>query len=218
MSLFKGRLESMLALQDGINSRIHGDWRGAGNPWYRAIWTECSELMDHIGWKWWKRQEPDTAQVHLELVDILHFGLSELLQLHGSALAAASCSIAAYEDYAGTHPIATDVATRLSLVEAFASKTLNSRSFDLGAFGKLAVAFELEELSLFEKYAGKNVLNTFRQDHGYRDGTYQKIWGGREDNEWLSEIASGISKDASTFSEELYRQLADKYQEVSVGR
>ncbi|WP_438392093.1 dUTP diphosphatase [Caballeronia sp. DA-9] len=218
MSLSKGRLESMLALQDGINSRINGDWRRAGNPWYRAIWTECSELMDHIGWKWWKCQEPDMAQVHLELVDILHFGLSELLQLQGSALSAATCSIAAYEAYANSHPIATDVATRLSLVEAFASETLSSRSFDLRTFGKLAVAFELGELSLFEKYAGKNVLNTFRQDHGYRDGTYQKIWSGREDNEWLSEIASEIPKDASTFSEELYRRLAGKYLEVSVGR
>ncbi|RQT14807.1 dUTP diphosphatase [Burkholderia contaminans] len=217
-SLSGARLESMLVLQDGINTRINVDWRGAGNPWYRAIWTECSELMDHIGWKWWKRQEPDMAQIHLELVDILHFGLSELLQLHCSARAAATCSIGAYEEYATARPGQTDVATRLSLVETFASESLSNRSFDLRTFGKLAAAFELAELSLFEKYVGKNVLNTFRQDHGYRDGTYQKIWSGREDNEWLSEIASGIPKDASTFSEELYRQLSSKYREVSVGR
>ncbi len=127
-------------------------------------------------------------------------------------------SMAAYEEYAGARPATTDVVTRLSLVEVFASETLDKRSFDLRTFGRLAAAFELGELSLFEKYVGKNVLNTFRQDHGYRDGTYQKIWGGREDNEWLSEIASGIPKDASTFSEELYRQLAGKYKEVSVGR
>ncbi|MEY1594092.1 dUTP diphosphatase [Burkholderia sp. Bmkn7] len=208
----------MLALQNGINNRINADWRAAGNPWYRAIWTECAELMDHVGWKWWKRQEPDMAQVHLELVDILHFGLSELLQLHGSVIAAASNSITAYEDYARVRPVAAEVATRLSLVETFASETLNSRSFDLRAFGQLAAAFELGEVSLFEKYVGKNILNTFRQDHGYRDGTYQKIWSGREDNEWLAEIASGIPKDASTFSEELYRQLSSKYEEVSVGR
>lgn len=157
-------------------------------------------------------------QVHLELVDILHFGLSELLQLHGSAVAATTYAIAAYEEYAATTPIVTDVATRLSLIEAFAAETLSNRSFDLHTFANLAVAFELGEASLFEKYVGKNVLNTFRQDHGYKDGTYQKIWGGREDNEWLSEIASSIPKCASTFSVELYRQLTEKYQEVSVGR
>lgn len=217
-SLSGARLESMLVLQDEVNTKINVDWRGAGNPWYRAIWTECSELMEHIGWKWWKRQVPDVAQIHLELVDIMHFGLSELLQLHGSARAAATYSVGAYEEYAVARPVVTDVATRLSLVEAFASESLSNRSFDLCAFGKLAVAFELTELSLFEKYVGKNVLNAFRQDHGYRDGTYQKIWSGREDNEWLSEIASRIPKDASTFSDELYRQLSSKYREVSVGR
>lgn len=36
---------------------------------------------------------------------------------------------------------------------------------------------------------GKNVLNRFRQANGYRtaikEGTYRKLWGGREDNEHL---------------------------------
>jgi hypothetical protein len=49
---FRSRLESMLQLQDGINSKIRSDWRDANNAWFRAIWTECAELVDHIGWKW----------------------------------------------------------------------------------------------------------------------------------------------------------------------
>ena len=39
--------------------------------------------MDHYGWKWWKKQSPDTEQVKLELVDIWHFGLSQLILEHG---------------------------------------------------------------------------------------------------------------------------------------
>jgi len=35
---------------------------------------------------------------------------------------------------------------------------------------------------LYKLYIGKNVLNTFRQDHGYKEGTYVKMWGGVEDN------------------------------------
>ena len=50
-------MKEMLELQDSINSLINKEWRQAHNPWYRAIWTECAELMDHIGWKWWKKQE-----------------------------------------------------------------------------------------------------------------------------------------------------------------
>ncbi|VVM18067.1 Dimeric dUTPase (EC [uncultured Gammaproteobacteria bacterium] len=35
---------------------------------------------------------------------------------------------------------------------------------------------------LYKRYLVKNQLNTFRQDHGYKDGTYIKLWGGVEDN------------------------------------
>ena len=62
-----------------VDTATHPDWRGQGYPWYRAIWVECAELLDHYGWKWWKHQTPDLEQVQLELVDIWHFGLSDLL-------------------------------------------------------------------------------------------------------------------------------------------
>jgi hypothetical protein len=29
---------------------------------------------------------------------------------------------------------------------------------------------------------GKNILNQFRQDHGYKEGIYIKVWNGEEDN------------------------------------
>ena len=63
-------MKEMLELQDSINSLINNEWRNAHNPWYRAIWTECAELMDHIGWKWWKKQEIDIEQAQIELIDI----------------------------------------------------------------------------------------------------------------------------------------------------
>ena len=70
---------AMLELQDGMNTKVHPDWRNQGYAWHRAIWVECAELMEHHGWKWWKKQSPDRDQVILELVDIWHFGLSILL-------------------------------------------------------------------------------------------------------------------------------------------
>ena len=69
----------MLELQDAMNSRVNSNWRQANNEWYRAIWTECAEMLDHYGWKWWKHQQPDLEQVRLELVDILHFAMSDYL-------------------------------------------------------------------------------------------------------------------------------------------
>ena len=69
----------MLEMQDAMNARVNPEWRSAGNAWYRAIWTECAEMLDHYGWKWWKHQKPDLEQVQLELVDIMHFAMSDYL-------------------------------------------------------------------------------------------------------------------------------------------
>ena len=215
----KSRLQSMLELQDVFNSRIRPDWRDANNAWFRAIWTECAELVDHIGWKWWKHQSPDIPQVHLELVDIFHFCLSELLQQHGMAGTAARQLLDAYVVYGKRSGAGIDnSAARIALVEAFATSVLTTRRFDLAGFCELATAVGLEEQALYEMYVGKNVLNGFRQDHGYKSGTYIKTWDGREDNVWLVEFAARLDKDPATFASELYGQLSKKYDEVAGGR
>lgn len=215
----RGRLQSMLELQDGINSKIRHDWRDANNAWFRAIWTECAELLDHVGWKWWKHQSPDIPQVHLELVDIFHFGLSELLQQHRTAQEGASHLLEAYVVYGRRGGARVDdSATCIALVEDFATAVLTTRRFDLTKFCELASAVGLEEQTLYEMYVGKNVLNGFRQDHGYKAGTYIKAWDGREDNVWLVEFAAGLDKHPGTFASELYSQLSRKYEEVARGR
>ena len=75
----KQQIMTMLDLQNDMNSKVHADWRTQDFEWYRAIWIECAELLDHYGWKWWKKQTPDVDQIALELVDIWHFGLSLML-------------------------------------------------------------------------------------------------------------------------------------------
>lgn len=208
----------MLELQDGINSKIRSDWRDANNAWFRAIWTECAELVDQIGWKWWKHQSQDIPQVHLELVDIFHFGLSELLQQHGTADAAVTQLLGAYVSYGKRSGAGVDdSAARIALVEALATSVLTTKRFDMAKFCEVASAVGLEEQMLYEMYVGKNVLNGFRQDHGYKAGTYIKTWEGREDNVWLVEFAAGLDKDPGTFASELYGKLSKKYEEVSRG-
>lgn len=214
----KGRLLSMLELQHSINSKIRPDWIAANNAWYRAMWAECAELMDHIGWKWWKHQVRDLPQVHLELVDILHFGLSELLQQHGTAQKAVDLHLDSYVAYGHAQPSGLSEADDCcDLVESFAASVLTTRRFDLASFCRLADAVGLTEEAIYEMYVGKNVLNTFRQDHGYKTGEYRKTWDGREDNVWLVEFSAGLEKHPSTFFHELYKRLSQKYEEVSRG-
>ena len=134
LALLKHQAKSMLHLQDTINSKINKDWRAAGNPWYRAIWTECAELMDHVGWKWWKSQDIDYDQMKLELVDIWHFGLSEILASENINQDNAEILASALEDLDKQQPTVVSAKNILATVEAFSLarriKDSKSKLFD----------------------------------------------------------------------------------------
>lgn len=211
LALLQNQAQLMLQLQDSINTKINNDWRSAKNPWYRAIWTECAELMDHVGWKWWKAQDIDFPQMKLELVDIWHFGLSEALTSNRFSPDVAKVLAAALYEIDTTlngQPSPTKI---LSAIESFAAATLQSKSFDIDSFIILARLSSLTAEELFKSYVGKNVLNAFRQDNGYKTGSYIKIWKNREDNVWLSEIIDELSIDSVTFAEDLYERLETAY-------
>ena len=70
------QLTTMLEMQERMNRRVHPDWIAQDFAWYRALWIECGELIDHHGYKWWKKQQPDWDHIRLEVVDIWHFGMS----------------------------------------------------------------------------------------------------------------------------------------------
>ena len=69
---------------------------------------------------------------------------------------------------------------------------------------------------LFELYIGKNTLNRFRQNNGYKEGLYQKTWSGKEDNEHLIEILSGLDSEPESLAAQLYSALEARYQSAAL--
>jgi hypothetical protein len=67
---------------------------------------------------------------------------------------------------------------------------------------------------LYIAYVGKNVLNFFRQDHGYQDGSYHKQWGGQEDNEHLVEIVTKLDTNLPSFKDDLYAEMKAVYEKL----
>ena len=201
-------LENMLVMQDRMNSRVHENWQAQDFEWYRAIWTECAELIEHYGYKWWKKQEADMEQVRLEVIDIWHFGLSALFG-NGKSIETIAGEIEA--ELANFH--ASDLGVR-EATEALALHALDTRGFSPSRFWQLMQASGLDFDALYGAYVGKNVLNFFRQDHGYKSGTYTKIWGGREDNEHLAELVLALDKSADDFSAQVYEALKKRYQDT----
>ena len=197
-------VRTMLDLQDQMNAKVHLEWRQQGFEWYRAAWIECAELMDHAGYKWWKHADPDIEQIQLEVVDIWHFGMSAMI-----------CSHDNLDELAAQ--IAADLAAKpaesslLEATEILAESCITTKSFCTSAFLGLMAASGLSFDRLHRIYVGKNVLNLFRQDHGYKDGSYIKIWDGREDNEHLSDLLVRLDPNRADFTDAVYQGLAKAY-------
>jgi hypothetical protein len=200
-------LLTMLDMQHRMNSRVHENWIDQHFEWYRAAWIECGELIEHYGYKWWKKQHPDLPQVQLEVIDIWHFGMSALFTRDGDLEAVADTIEAQLQDY---QPSGAGVR---EATEALALDCLQTRSFNAARFWDLMTAAELDFEGLFRSYVGKNVLNFFRQDHGYKEGSYIKDWGGREDNEHLVELVESLDSDDPQFADALYGALQQRYAE-----
>jgi len=103
-------------------------------------------------------------------------------------------------------------------VEALATTALAERRFDVPVVPGLLAGLDRGFDDLYRSYVGKNVLNFFRQDHGYRDGSYVKTWQGREDNEHLVEVLAGLDSDAPDYRAAVYAGLAARYPAVSDSR
>lgn len=198
------QISQMLQMQDAMNTRVSETWRENNYEWYRAIWVECAEMLDHHGWKWWKHQEIDVAQVQLELVDIFHFGLSLRLM--------------AQPDVA---QVATELASELSessteqdfkiALETLAADAVANKAFNGLAFADCMRLMNMDLTELFRQYVGKNTLNFFRQDHGYKEGTYIKVWDGKEDNEVLADVVTQLDVTHSDFQAQVYNALKANY-------
>jgi len=155
-------IDHMFALQEELNIRIKGPhWRDLNLDWLRAVWVECGEAMGYMNWKWWANKPMDLLNLQIELVDIFHFGMSWYLQRNIT-------------------PHINDCAwpgkTDVEVLEFIASQAITRCGFPIDTFLMLCERMGMDVPDLYKLYIGKQVLNRFRQDHGYKKGTYQKIW------------------------------------------
>lgn len=215
VGLNQAQAATMLKLQDHLNSMINPDWVNGGARFLRAAFVESAEALEHYGWKWWKKQTIDLPQVQMELVDILHFYLSHtIVEARGKLDGAADALVA-------------DLATAPSVVLDGKTYALNSLPVPelLELIGGLAVcgrasykvleqtmtACEMSWNNAYTQYVSKNVLNIFRQQHGYKEGTYIKIWNGEEDNVVLARLLSQLDPASADFADALNRELEQAY-------
>ena len=216
--LLREQASTMLSLQMSMNAKVDPDWLAARYPYLRAVAIEGAEAIEHHGWKWWKKQEKDLPQLQMELIDIWHFILSEILLRNSGNVDASLAALMMLLDSANTQKIIDfddqqysidelDLLTKLELLIALSVV----RRIELSLFQSIMSKCQIGWLDLYRQYVGKNVLNMFRQDHGYKEGSYQKIWNGREDNEYLVEIIDSLDPNQAKFKDQVYIALKSSY-------
>ena len=217
MTPTESHLSIMLELQADINSRVNPEWLGANYSWYRAIQIKGLESIELHDWKWWKQQPAaDINQLRMELVDIWHFILSTFLQDKYGNIALALKEMQT-EFNLRQKSVSFDnkyfvlaqlpVLEKLDLLVGLAA----AKRVNLALFDSLLTSCEMSWTELFKHYIGKNVLNFFRQDHGYKEGTYVDTWDYRKDNEHLVELLEQLDLEAGNVRNELYELLKSKY-------
>lgn len=206
--------EALLRAQHALNTLAAGEgYLDRKLPYYRKAWAECGEALDYLNDNWWKKGKLDADQLFLELIDILHFTLSEALNAYGvSGIPKAAAAITKMADEANSRPVIYPLYQEvdgfhqpfIDGLEYFVKASIDfSRclrgdvgNIDVGVRYQLGMMF-YQLFSLFRGadwshedietiYLSKFTLNIFRQHNGYKDGTYVKLWDGQlEDNHWL---------------------------------
>ncbi len=228
------KIKQMLEMQQQLNDATGGKgWengftdKGKVIDWPRCIYLEAAELVDSYPWKHWKNidAEPDYENIKIEIVDIWHFVMSEALRDYKTnqkgnidKLAFDISKLVNYQQFTkDVKPLDRDIYKQIGYVEDFI-KTLFTTDDVLSlvdAFFKMAYKLQVNLDILYRLYIGKNVLNKFRQEHGYKEGKYIKKWNGKEDNVVMQEI---LEKQPDVTPDELYEALERVYAEVESGK
>ena len=225
------RIKQMLLLQQQLNDATGGKgWENGmtnkGKPidWRRCIYLETAELVDSYPWKHWKNIDanPDYENIKIEIVDIWHFVMSEALRdykVNGKGdiqtLSQDIVQLSHYQDFASNSiPKQLGVFEQIAWVEVFMKTLFTSDKilWWVDNFLKMSACLQVNLGELYKLYVGKNILNQFRQDHGYKEGKYIKEWNGVEDNVVMQQI---LTKHSDINPEELYGLLEGAYTKVA---
>lgn len=204
------KIKEMFELQCQLNEELVPDWLERRLRFENAIIVEAAELIDCLGYKWWKHQEIDEANARVEIVDIWHFVMSYVLRedvldpnnldryIDKFSAISAELYIHPYEPVGNWAPVMYYARRLVREVESKDSVVgVLEKYFNLLASASMTID------SLYSRYIIKNALNKVRNMNGYQDGTYIKDWNGMEDNHVATEMLFHDTPDYDTCVQKL---------------
>jgi dimeric dUTPase (all-alpha-NTP-PPase superfamily) len=220
--LMEKKITQLVNLQNNLNNMTNGtEWtegttnKGKTINWITAMVLEGSEAIDSTPWKHWKAIEgvSDIENIKIEVVDIIHFLISELIAQYGEKTTIEKLTIILKDaspkaelDYKEFNKV-----TKIFMLKALSielSETQYTYTELIASFKEMMNEATLSFDELYNLYIMKNALNQIRQNNGYKEGTYIKIWNGEEDNVVLHKM---IEEHPYTPFEEILENLQKIY-------
>ena len=222
----------MMQLQESLNNATNGDkWptgiTKTGNiiNWRRCIYMECAEMIDSFTWKHWKdlSAKADWDNLQIEVIDVWHFIISLSIEDYSKNFKGQvedlAIDVSQFESFSKIDVSSALFASQDDImlkVEDIMCIVLDKDQLDIekliSAFFDLVIMSGLDLNSLYKLYVGKNILNQFRQDNGYKDGSYVKVWAGEEDNVVMKRV---WEENGDIKPDVLYKELTKIYLAVT---
>lgn len=217
------KIKYMLSLQEELNLLTNGNeykkgftQNGDEISWTRCIVMETFSLANQTKWKHWKdlHLNVDWDDIKVEIADIFHFLLS-YLQSENSNEDIAKV-VEKFVDYTpqlvGSEYKVRDEAEKLiyytimiqnnnEIDNSDAYSILLSKFFSICNYS--GVSFD----ELYTLYIAKNCLNRLRQEKGYKEGGYSKVWNGVRDIDVMFKLI-----EENTSIDIFYKKLLEFYE------
>ncbi len=187
-------LRAMVAMQEEHGREVAPIWKAAGFPFHRAVWMECAEALEAFRRRGAAPTKRAEGLFRLEVVDVWHFGLCDLMARGEDAFA-----LRAFDPPPPPEMEFERAAT------VMAERALILPFFAPGAFAGMLQAASMSAEDLLRLSAGKHALSLFRLRNGAKQGAYDPRWSGAGDNVALLAAMQGVS--AGSARELAYRVL-----------
>lgn len=191
----------LCSLQNKLNEAIIPGWRHTDTPYLRAAWNELAEGFNHYGWAWWKKTDPDMPAYMMECIDYNHFAISAFMQHYknmSDEQLRSKLDQVLGQQMLSKQELSSDTLTNLETVIALCCRGKWVDKILTHGF-QLCFDSDMTPTDIIASYLGKNILNMFRKNNGYKAGTYVKIWNGVEDNEYIQNYIKKALSDNDNF-------------------
>lgn len=221
-------IAEILKLQKSLNDSTNGtNWldgftkTGQEIDWCRCMRMELNEAIDQsVFWKHWKNITGvtqydifDLNNLKMEMVDTGHFLNSEIIRRNLiSEIIRSNIEEVNFNKIEQGKPLVLAIEKLIQTIFKYKEEDETSILLQINdLFWEITLSImSLKEF--YELYIAKNCLNVFRQNNGYKDGTYIKEWGKDkvEDNVFVTNYFKKNNEKVVTF-EELYEYLDKTY-------